>query len=154
MDKFKKYIAFSLIELMFALVTISLIAASFSPVITKRLSSEAAAQRNSSKILSDCKRFDEDGYCTLCYATECVACNRPCKQNEHLNVKTCKCEKCSDRTKDGKCSRCLETGCYGCVAGYYCEGNDCKTCTECPPDLCCPEGTRRPIPCQEQYNLE
>ena len=35
---FKKFIAFSLVELMISLITISLITAAFAPVITKKLS--------------------------------------------------------------------------------------------------------------------
>ena len=129
---FKKKIAFSLVELMISLITISCIAAAFAPVITKRLSSNSAAVRNQTQVLSDCSRIAPDGKCSLCYPGECIVCDRKCQPNQYLNVKNCICENCFERTEDGQCTSCVEEHCYGCAAGFYCENHDCTSCTPCP----------------------
>ena len=72
--------AFSLIELTFALVAISVVLAVFMPVITSRFASESPVASSSGLLITsqDCGISFENGYgleCTLCYGEEaCVTC--------------------------------------------------------------------------------
>ena len=144
----KKAAAFSLIELMISLITISCIAAAFAPVVTKKLSGASATVRSGNQVISDCSQISGGDLCSLCYPGECIVCTRKCQQTQFLNTKTCLCENCSART-DG-CARCLATGCYGCVVGKYYDSSS-KTCINCPSGKCCPEGATAPQDCQNAF---
>ncbi len=90
--KFSK--AFSLIELMISLIVISLVAAAFVPVITKKLvksSIVAGSIGNSSGgISNNCSHINED--CALCAGDTCLSCKNKCGTGEVLNSQNCKCE--------------------------------------------------------------
>ena len=90
--------AFSLIELTFALVAISVVLAVFVPVITSRFASESPVVSRSGLLITsqDCKINFENGYgleCTLCYGEEsCVTCGGSCPLGMRKNVERCDCE--------------------------------------------------------------
>ena len=168
--KIKKYIAFSLVELMISLITISCIAAAFTPIITKRLSKNATAVKSGNNLISDCanSKYGVPGgdMCSLCYPGECVVCTRKCTSSQYLNQKTCICENCSTLnvgTGDaaGKCSRCNEDGCYGCQTGFWFNATT-KKCIKCKEDkdanglriYCCPEGSTSEMLCEHSYTQD
>ncbi len=135
----KKILAFSLIELMISLITISCITAAFAPIITKKMKNSNVSVALS-EISTKCDKFTSE--CSLCYSSKCVACSRYCNDNQYKNVGTCLCENCVDRSVG--CIRCDAKECkkcdlgYGltsdgkcrlCPAGYYSDGTyDCKAC--------------------------
>ena len=73
----KKILAFSLIELMISLITISCITAAFAPIITKKMKNSNVSVALS-EISTKCDKFTEE--CTLCYSSKCVMCNRHCNE--------------------------------------------------------------------------
>ena len=86
-----KKVAFSLIELMISLIVISLIAAAFVPVITKKLSSSSIfAGSTGSGFSKSCSEIDED--CDLCAGSICLSCKKTCPAGETLNTTSCSCE--------------------------------------------------------------
>lgn len=94
-SRFKISKAFSLIELMISLIVISLVAAAFVPVITKKLvksSIVAGSMGNngSNGVSSNCSKISED--CTLCAGDTCLSCKNKCGTGEVLNSQNCKCE--------------------------------------------------------------
>lgn len=94
-SRFKFSKAFSLIELMISLIVISLVAAAFVPVITKKLvksSIVAGSMGNngSNGVSSNCSKISED--CTLCAGDTCLSCKNKCDTGEVLNSQNCKCE--------------------------------------------------------------
>ena len=90
--------AFSLIELTFALVAISVVLAVFMPVITSRFASESPVASSSGLLITsqDCGISFENRYgleCTLCYREEaCVTCGGSCPLGMRKNVERCDCE--------------------------------------------------------------
>jgi len=143
--KYKKLLAFSLVELMISLITISCIAAAFTPVITKKLKKTDTALSIVTQITRDCTaKFTEK--CSLCYKNiSCVTCNRDCKENEYKNIETCLCEDCSTRDATGKCMACEKDKCTKCQAGYYLDNTG--TCKICPKGSYCLEGSIAATPC-------
>ena len=136
----KKLLAFSLIELMISLITISCIIAAFAPVVTKKLKNSNVTVALS-EITTKCDKFTDE--CSLCYSSKCVACSRYCYENQYKNIATCLCENCTDRSVgcircDAKvCKKCdlgygltADGKCRLCPAGYYSDGSsDCKPCS-------------------------
>ena len=160
--KFKKYLGFSLIELMISLITISCIAAAFAPVITKRLSSQSNSVRSGTQVMGDCtgvSGITNGDKCSLCYPGECVVCNLQCGFNQALNVKKCECDDCSSVTDN--CETCKYTDdnatkpqvCISCLKGYYLENKNCNNncvCRACPSDKCCYDGISQ-VECAKEY---
>jgi len=97
----KRAKAFSLLELMFALVAISVFLAAFAPVITNSFSRETEMLSNSGQLLTSegCKEYFEKASapynleCTLCYNDEaCVTCGGPdCPDGKKRSVSKCTC---------------------------------------------------------------
>ena len=158
--------AFSLIELLFALVAISCIIAIMAPTITVKLKTNAiAVGTEQAKISEDCSaRFGAD--CSVCYMDICIVCSKACLEGETLNKATCSCSSCSQIDanctvcKDGKCTKCAEGygltagTCLKCAEGYYGDGT--KECLPCPAgNYQDSEGSGSCIPCPEgQYQAE
>ena len=157
---FKKYkfCAFSLVELMISLITISLITAAFAPVVTKKLNSSSiiigGSGGSSGELTMDCSKFGAS--CGLCYTDKCVSCVKSCADNEALDVANCNCITCSSKYSDAclkcdieNCSKCtsvnyLDSGaCVACEAGYYCDGT---TKEPCPQGYYCSGGTKTACP--------
>ena len=89
--------AFSLLELMFALVAISVFFAAYIPVITNQFSKEDVTLSSSGKLLTsqDCDINFKNNYgllCTLCYSEEsCVTCGGECPVGKIKNREKCDC---------------------------------------------------------------
>ena len=90
--------AFSLLELTFALVAISVVLAVFMPVITSKFASETPVVSNSGLLITslECSENFKNEYgleCTLCYGEEaCVTCGGECPPNMRKNIERCSCE--------------------------------------------------------------
>ena len=90
--------AFSLLELTFALVAISVVLAVFVPVITSRFASETPVVSSSGLLVTslECGENFKNEYgleCTLCYGEEaCVTCGGDCPPNMKKNIGRCSCE--------------------------------------------------------------
>ena len=126
---------------MISLITISCIAAAFTPVITKRLK-KSAVTMGLSEVTVQCEKFGSN--CSLCYSDKCIACSKYCNENEYKNVGKCVCEPCSERSEG--CIRCDEKSCRKCAAGFGLSSGKCTKCgpgyysdgtSECKP---CPKG--------------
>lgn len=127
----KKIVAFSMVELIFGLVVVSVLLAAFAPQMSKRMSSSSkggSAYRACSHQIEDCE---------ACYNNECVFCNKACSENEVLIVAECKCRKCSERITN--CIECDTSKCTKCVDGYYVNAG---VCTICPAGYKCFNGNR------------
>lgn len=88
---------FSMIELMFALVAISVFLAAFAPVITTKFSKEMSSVSNASSLITsqDCDINFPNPYnlkCTICYHQEsCVTCGGECPEGKIKNTERCTC---------------------------------------------------------------
>ena len=124
----KKNYAFSLIELMISLITISCITAAFAPVISKRLSANSTMVSSGlGSITVKCQdKFGQ--YCELCYKTRCIVCSRTCASNQFKDIPTCTCKGCSGY--DANCASCDDEKCTKCKAGYILESGKCNLCPE------------------------
>ena len=146
--KSKKF-GFSLIELLISLIVISLIAAAFSPVISKKLKSGGLSigvgfggSGGIGPISIACDDIDED--CNLCYGNSCLICSKDCNsQGEYINVSTCKCENCAEIEHAQTCEYNSEHNkgiATLCDDGYYIEEEDednFGTCQPCPAGRTC-----------------
>ena len=85
----QKLWAFSLIELMVALLIISVATAALTPMMVKRSKdSQYSAQM---KVVTSCSSYSS--YCRLCILKkECLVCDRTCASSQTLNVAKCQCE--------------------------------------------------------------
>ena len=144
--------AFSLVELMISLITISIIAAAFTPVISKRLKSgDLTLGMGSAKLefSTKCDYFqqedDETNPCKLCnVATDppsCILCRRECSEGETLRKDTCTCIACNDPEYGlgDDCTSCKWSDnnliCKQCPNGKK-VGTDGK-CADCSPNKMC-----------------
>ena len=130
---------FSLVEIVVALIILSVITAALAPIITKKLKSNTInLGKNTSsavKFSDDCSDFGSD--CTMCTNESCALCNKDCAQNEYKDVPNCLCRNCGEihigclECTSKKCKKCengygLNNGkCYKCTKGYYGNGLNC-----------------------------
>ncbi len=132
--------AFSLIELLISLITISVIMAAMAPVVTHKLK-HGGVSIGTKKLSMKCPAT-VGSQCTLCLGNQCIACPIGCG-TQFKNTLTCKCETCTQAncvncTSDrNKCDRCKSgyqksgDGCSACGAGYYSnEGGTCQKCAK------------------------
>jgi len=142
-------IAFSLVELMISLITISCIAAAFTPVITKKLKKQdiALSLAQTSEITNNCSdKFGE--YCELCTQAYCIKCSlNSCPDGQFVDMQNCSCKPCneteSNKTGLTNCLKCHKKNneyvCDECthatdnLKGYFLKGLDNKTYTNCQP---------------------
>jgi len=131
----KKLIAFSLVELMISLITISCIAAAFTPVITKKLKKQdvALSLAQTSEIMSPCPAtsyYTAD--CKLCTQKYCIQCSiDSCSSGNYLDISYCGCKSCSDKF-GANCTACTKDACTKCKTGkngYILQNGECKQCT-------------------------
>jgi len=155
----RKIWAFSLVELMISLITISCIAAAFTPVITKKLKKQdvALSIAQTSEIKSPCPEFGDD--CKLCTKAYCVTCEKNCPEGQYMESKTCTCKNCSEHDKiksdaltKQKCVACDNNGCTKCKNEGSDEGkyyvvevngnskNDTHKCNTCLNDTMTDDG--------------
>ena len=122
--KNKNYLGFSLVELMISLIVISLVAAAFAPVITKKLkTSSIIAGGMASEISDQCEeKFGSD--CKLCTKSYCVQCSKSCDNTTFSETKTCSCKSCS--LKFSNCENCTSEKCTKCASDYYIKDNKCE----------------------------
>ncbi len=137
-NRLGKSLAFSLIELLISLITISVILASLAPVITHKMK-HGGISIGTKKLSMKCPATVGSD-CTLCLGNQCIACPIGCG-TQFKNTLTCKCESCTQAncvncTSDrNKCDRCKAgyqksgDGCSACPSGYYStEGGTCQKC--------------------------
>ena len=120
-----KKVAFSLIELMISLIVISLVAAAFTPVITKKLktSSIFGSSGGGNSVSANCQgKFDSD--CKLCTKDLCVMCKKTCESGYMLEADSCKCNQIIT-INNCKVYSTYST-CNACEDGYYLSNNECK----------------------------
>ena len=116
--------AFSLIELLISLITISVILASLAPVVTHKLK-HGGVSVGSKKLTMTCPNTVGSS-CTLCLGNQCIACPIGCGSG-FKNTLTCKCETCTV----SNCANCNSGSnqCDRCKAGYQKNGNTCQSCS-------------------------
>ncbi len=147
---YRKLFAFSLIELGISFITIAILLAAFSPVISKKLASSATSSSGGSSggVTYKCSTLfpDSDGACMLCTKNpkKCIMCSKTCPSGEYKNVFECKCESCSTKHSDSHCVNCDENSCFGCSDGYSLDSN--KKCIICPAGSYCIDGTVKKCP--------
>jgi len=121
--------AFSLVELMVTLIVISVIISAMTPMITKKLKSQAitvgSGGNQNIEFQQDCSAWSED--CVLCTETKCNLCMKECLSNQYTQTSTCACSPCTDFNSN--CLECSSKQCKKCANGYYVNG---ITCTICP----------------------
>ena len=124
----KKALGFSLIEIVIALIVISLILSALAPIITKKLKSSTTSVRanfsSSIKFYDDCSDFGTD--CSMCTNALCALCNKDCALGEYKDVSECKCKTC-DSLYDG-CLECTSRKCEKCQSGYGLQDGVCTKC--------------------------
>lgn len=126
---FQKIKAFSLIELLISLIVISVITASFAPVVSKKLrhGNISITQGASKSLTGDCPVHQN---CVLCYekekTTSCLVCMTNCASDEYADRANCNCVKCS--SKFSGCYNCIEPRCTRCNAGYGLKDGACEYC--------------------------
>ena len=142
-DSFKKFLAFSLVELMISLIVISVVTAAFAPVVTKKLKTSyiSVSSSNTDYI------FDEDicsnkiTNCSICIGTICVKCMDGYYLEENI------CKACS-----AGCGKCKNGSiCSECNDGYYITNNTCSKCDDncisCSSEIGC-------ISCADGYKVQ
>ena len=144
--------AFSLIEVMVALLVVAIIVAALAPVITKRMQRDIVGR---SRISTSCSSLFPEGYCGMCYLNpkSCIVCTKTCKSDEFQNVSECSCVLCSKSTSTTQGSVAVNTAmssCSTCNSGYYAgiQGQS-VGCNKCPGGYYCPSG--KLIPCSKGY---
>ena len=132
----KLKLAFSPAELMIMLVTVSVIATSMTPVVTKRINAQKQIAINQSQVTINCQtNFNE--FCTHCTESKCLNCTRQCKAHERLDVENCECISCD--AKYANCKNCDDNKCTKCKEGYFLNrvvGKN-PVCTICPTGHYC-----------------
>lgn len=164
----EKLKAFTLIEILVAIVGISLVSAAMAPVITKKVNASKTIV-NAAELRTQpyCSKFSKD--CPMCYPKECFMCKENCdrtfdtqygKTSAVLDKKACRCSLCNSGTYTGGkidddyvpgnvtgdpyCYSCVLEGkkCTSCMPGYYMLNGKCQVC---PAGHMC-EGTKEGKP--------
>ena len=139
--------AFSLVEVSISVLIISIIAASLTPVISKRVTGSVMAN----KISTNCDSIDS--FCAMCYPSmgKCISCTKTCESNQYRKEETCSCINCSS-LYGSYCAKCNSKECVQCKEGYFLN-DDKMGCSKCPigyycyqengvsKKLKCPKGT-------------
>jgi len=144
--RFLGFLGFSLVELMISLITISCIAAAFTPVITKKLKKQdvALSLAQTSEITNQCSGYEPKftDKCKLCTKTYCIQCPLDnCPNGKYLDLPYCDCLACSknknfidsELTKN-KCISCTKDVCMACnnlnedEGKYYIKNGLCENC--------------------------
>ena len=138
--------AFSLVEMMVALIAIACIAASVTPIVTKKITGRKLnLSTNLVNLTIDCEeKFGPE--CKLCEKTKrCLLCDKQCPEGTYIDTATCSCIPCN--TIDANCKLCQRGAqCTQCQAGYYLKDNKCHPCN--PGNKC--DGNNE-IDCTQGY---
>ncbi|MBQ7287285.1 MAG: hypothetical protein IJW73_05945, partial [Candidatus Gastranaerophilales bacterium] len=154
--------AFSLVEILVALIAVSCISAALAPVITKKLKSNGVSiggggiggKQENVEFVMDCSDFGND--CTMCFNDKCVLCTKECNDDQYVNTPDCTCGKCIDidpnciQCTSKKCTKCKENyglnlatkRCYLCTNGQSSDGM--SECANCPENYFCVDGNKTP----------
>lgn len=91
-----KRFAFSLVELMISLIVVSLVAAAFVPVITKKLATSSVVSGSIGDSVETNEKCEEKFglYCTSCTKDTCLSCAKNCNYDQMLDVNNCVCKSC------------------------------------------------------------
>ena len=167
----KIFKAFSLVEILVALVIVSLIMAALAPVITKKLSSSAIVVGTSqnadviSEITANCEGSENfSSKCELCTKDFCISCGiGKCPAGQYLDNKKCACKPCSDKFSNCKecnsdtCTLCSSvdyyiknTNCLSCPTGSFCDGT--TLYETCPSGYYCSSGVM--VKCSQEYGTD
>jgi len=130
---FKSFYGFSLIELLISLIIISLVAASFVPILSKKLKRNHLSLSNAKQITTECSHTGLET-CKLCYKndTNCLLkiCLKTCANNEYAGT-NCDCHSCKNDKFTNKCLTCTQETCLICESGYKVQNKSCIQIT-CP----------------------
>ncbi len=139
--------AFSLIELLISLITISVILASLAPMVTHKLK-HGGVSIGTKKLSMTCPNTVGSD-CTLCLGNQCIACPISCG-NEFKNSITCKCESCTQ----SNCVNCSSgaSRCDKCSDGYGLQSNG--TCSACNAPYISNGGNSACIKCDSGYKYQ
>ncbi len=145
--------AFSLIELLISLITISVIVAAMAPIITHKLKhSNVALSAKSVKI--DCaQKFGTD--CMMCNQKSCLWCttyiNVP--DGQYVNPGFgCDRKNCADKF-GSTCTKCTKDYCLGCLGGYgYNSAN--HSCSLCSAPYVSQGGSSVCTMCNQGYKYQ
>ncbi|MBQ7286508.1 MAG: hypothetical protein IJW73_01975, partial [Candidatus Gastranaerophilales bacterium] len=154
--------AFSLVEILVALIAVSCISAALAPVITKKLKSNGVSiggggiggKTEDVEFVMDCSDFGAD--CTMCFNDKCVLCTKECNDDQYVNTPDCTCADCADvdpnciECSAKKCRKCKENyglnlstkKCYLCTNGQSSDGM--SECANCPENYFCVDGNKTP----------
>ncbi len=114
--------AFSLIELLISLITISVILASLAPIVTHKLKHGGISIAQGESVTNQCTSFGAN--CQLCTKKKCLLCLVTCPDGQYADKDTCSCKNCI-----ANCNSCINnTSCNRCKAGYQKSGNSCSAC--------------------------
>ena len=148
----KKRFAFSLIELLISLIVISCITAAFTPIITKKFSTNITNSGGSVlDITAECDQYGE--HCNLCTDKICLSCvGLNCQNDEYKHERECKCKRCAE-DYDTSCLTCDSDKCTTCETGKYPNG---KTCADCDTkyDNCATCDETKCNTCKTNYKLD
>ena len=135
----KKMPAFSLIELMISMITIAIISASFTPVISKKIKngSLSIGGGDLGGVTANCATVVNSS-CTLCNVKtkECLACFVKCNTaGQYHHPKKCACSSCTVAPLDANVVSCKYDSSKQkpvptkCKTGYYINGTVCSQCS-------------------------
>ena len=134
----KKIFGFSLVEIVVALIIISVITAALAPIITKKMKSNSinitgGGGGGSSDITTECSdKFSSS--CKLCTSSYCIQCDLDnCASGTYVENKSCSCKACTDIFPN--CIECDSKKCTKCKdSNYYIKDGK---CANCPSDKIC-----------------
>ena len=137
------YLAFSLVEIVVALIIFSVITAALAPIITKKLKSTGITigGGDGGTLQMTCDEFGPE--CGLCYPDRCVSCVKSCLDTQALDIANCKCKDCNDTIDmfGPNCLKCDISNCSKCIATNYVDSGQ---CTICPIKYYC-DGTSKTV---------
>ena len=132
----KKIFGFSLVEIVVALIIISVIIAALAPIITKKMKSNSVSitgGSGSSDITTECSDKFSDK-CKLCTSSFCIQCElENCISGTYVENKSCSCKTCTSifpnciECDSKKCTKCKDNN-------YYIKDGE---CVNCPSDKIC-----------------
>ncbi len=132
----KKFLmGFSLIEVLVALIIVSVLMAISVPILTKKAQNIAVlGGGQSEEIKAECSIFGSD--CSLCYSSKCIVCNKTCLETQFKDIENCNCKNCSNEDLGGAgCKKCNKTTCLECDSSKFL--NSSNKCTPCPQNATC-----------------
>ncbi len=145
--------AFSLIELLISLITISVILASMAPVITHKLKHGNTSISAKSIQINCAEKFGTD--CMMCNSKSCLWCSTYINVPDGYYIDPS--QGCSRKTCNSKfgalCAKCTKDYCLSCISGYGFNSTN-YTCNPCYAPYYSPGGTSGCIMCNNGYQYQ